>query len=207
MPPEMLAALGACAFCRSEGVVAGSVTMASRTTAHRLDWMDLPSPDADPLSPYHRFGQLLRFAVAWQHWNDEVGAQANRGFTLRRRPPFYTKQGLDEIKWKLQPPQAEREAIDRWTADILGWARSVADTASTNKLDFQLWTSPPRADLLAGSGTFADAYDRLLCTPKAVAAPGTADDLNTLLSDVDGAASSVGLGRFAAQLFHGAATK
>lgn len=207
MPPELLAALGACDFCRSDGLGEASVTMASRAAPHKLDWMDLPSPDADPLSPYHGFGHLLRFAVAWQHWNDEAGAQANRGFTLRRRPMFYSKQGLDKINWKGQPPQAERDALDRWTADVLEWARSVAGSASTNKLDFQLWKAPPQPDALAGSGAYAEAYDGLLHTPKAVDAPATADKLFTLLSDEAGPASATGLGRLAAQLFRGTATK
>lgn len=198
MPPELVASLAGCGFCR--GGVGDAVVLVPRAAREAIEWTDLPSPEQpDKLLPFHRLGHLLRFAVAWSHWDDLVGVDAERRFGFGRHP-FFKKQGLNNIDWKKSPPESERAAMTRWTDSVLGWARMLAQTSQVNRIDFRLWRAPPATADLSDTTAYASSYDDLIQRPETITPLSSASDLDTLLSNEPGPATAKGLGRLAAQL-------
>ncbi len=144
--PEVIAALGVCRFLTqpqsaADGA-ANEVLVSARQEASSVTWADLPSPDPSrPDEPYHRFGQMLRFATAWKHWGGVVGERRNKIATFLQNDPWYKKQGLDSVDFNKAPPEAEIRKLNEYLDHFLTWTSSIQYYAKASGLRFDLWNT------------------------------------------------------------------
>lgn len=142
--PELIAALGVCRFFNPdrdiESEVANPVLVSARRNAATIDWADLPSPQSAD-APYQKLGQMLRFATAWKHWGEAIGAGRSKLEQMVKNDPWYKAQGLAEkgVDFKNHPPQEGIERLTDYLDRLVVWAASIQHYCKEAKLNCALW--------------------------------------------------------------------
>jgi hypothetical protein len=204
MIPEVVAALSALRFMRTDAIAAGKpvVRVSGRATRDAVTWTDLPTPGDAPLEPYYRLGHLIRFAVAWLYWSRyarKEGSKKRRwGVLPPERHPFFKKQGLGSIDWANAAPEIEAKALDDWSRTILDWTRQIGAPANAPS-SFELWRLRDTVEGLIDK--YPVSYDEALTVPGTVDTPPDSNRLMRMVSDQSGPAEAKGIGRLVAQIY------
>ncbi|PZO07607.1 MAG: hypothetical protein DCF29_03635 [Alphaproteobacteria bacterium] len=214
LAPELFGALAACRFFNADlKGVSGQVLASARTSADALTWSDLPSPDNDPDAPYHKLGQLLRFAVAWKHWGPLVSRPRSGLFKAFRTDPWYRRQRIDTIKFDATPAEAEVAALDAYCRWVLGWAGGIELHARRARIKFGLWNTdafirpgerpnqPVQVPRAFEGADYDTAYGSIVMPGETGEAPPTAADLmGRLTNETAPEVNQRGLGWFVSAL-------
>ena len=208
MIPEVVAALGALRFMRTDAVAKGKpvVKVSGRAARDAVAWTDLPTPGDAPLEPYYRLGHLIRFAVAWLYWSryarKEGGKKRRWGVLPPEHHAFFKKQGLATIDWANAAPEIEANALDAWSRAVLTWASQIGAPANAPS-SFALWRLRDTIEGLIDK--YPSSYDSALTVPDSVDAPPDSNAVMTIVSNQPGPADAKGIGRLVAQIYRATA--
>ena len=143
--PEFLAALGAARFLSSSHAPTGEILVSARGSASRVEWSDLPSPNATlPDLPYEMIARHLRFSAAWKLWQPILRREKWKNEYSSHN--WFKKQRLTEVDFSNEPGSGNLAALDDYLDASLNWLASMKAYADKQDLGWSLWNTDPLVD-------------------------------------------------------------
>lgn len=168
LPPELLAALGACRFFSPDHQVVqdddgtNNVFVSARRDDTALGWEDLPSPSLKADSAYEKLGRMLRFCAAFKHWGPLVAQPQKLLARTLNRDPWARVQGVDRVDYANKSPGDALRRMADYLDLLLLWSGSMQAYAGANRTRFNLWKIN---DLIEGSPRFDTPQDLMTIKP------------------------------------------